>query len=152
MFGDVWDFIKARLATIAEFVFAEEREPIGRWRVFARVIEVVANAAFLVLLLALAWRGVHALWSAASTAPVEHAIWETVKRDWRAGLLLAFLGLVALAGVALVIELLFRMRAFAGPVRLLTAYAVYQVCDVVVLVLVEWPPPSWEKIVEALLE
>jgi hypothetical protein len=152
VFRDVWDFIKARLATTVEFVFAEEKEPTGRWRAFARVIEIVANAVFLLLLLALAWRGVHALWSAMSSAPVENALWASVKRDWRVGIMLVFLGLVALAGVTLAIELLFRVRAFAGPVRLLTAYAVYQVGEVIVMVLVKWPPPSWEKIVEALLE
>jgi hypothetical protein len=152
VFRDVWGFIKARLATITEFVFAEEREPTGRWRGFARVIEVIANAVFLALLLVLAWRGVHAAWSAMQDAPVEQALWASIKRDWRAGLMLAFLALVAFAAVALVIEVLFRARAFAGPVRLLTAYAVYQVADVVYMIVVHWSETSWNEIIEALLE
>jgi hypothetical protein len=152
VFGDVVQFLGARLSTIGRFVVAEEREPSPAMRWVVRAVDIAANLAFLTLVLVVLWRGLTWLWRLTTSATVEQGVWQTLEREPRSALMLVFLALVAVAAVALVIEVLFRVRAVAGPTKLLALFGIYQVGDTVWDVIFDWRDTSWQRIAEGLLE
>jgi hypothetical protein len=152
VFGDVWSFITARIATIGQFIVADEGEATGWFRKGAKAIDVVANLVFLALLLVLAWRGIDAIWSGMASQGVATQFQRNAARDPKHYLMLGFIILVAIAALLLVIELLFRLRAIAGPNKLLVLFAIFQVGEVIHMVLFDWPPADWDEVLAALFE